>query len=189
VACRSPPAAVADVARKIDYADDHRRASPLDTTVRLRSYPVAMVLAEMLLVTSVATIIQDAASAAGSLFHQGGSSCWPDPPCPPGPRPQTTPSIYYTSGTSGFLSGNGAPSGRYAVWVGRLTPDAEDTRMRAVPVTMSIRRMSLGAGYRYLMSSVARADGPGHAASALTRVLRRVRDPAGSVPRSGTRWS
>src|SRR5664280_1520074 len=33
---------------------------------------------------------------------------------------------------------------------------------------MSIRRMSLGAGYRYLMSSVARADGSGHAASALT---------------------
>jgi len=35
-------------------------------------------------------------------------------------------------------------------------------------VTMSIRRMSLGAGYRYLMSSVARADGDGSAASALT---------------------
>ena len=34
---------------------------------------------------------------------------------------------------------------------------------------MSIRRMSLGAGYRYLMSSVARADGDGSAASALTR--------------------
>ena len=40
--------------------------------------------------------------------------------------------------------------------------------MRAA-VTMSIRRMSLGSGYRYLMSSVARADGSGHAASALTR--------------------
>ena len=47
--------------------------------------------------------------------------------------------------------------------------DAKHTRMRAEPVTMSIRRMSLGAGYRYLMSSVARADGPGHTASALTR--------------------
>ena len=36
-------------------------------------------------------------------------------------------------------------------------------------MTMSIRRMSLGAGYRYLMSSVARADGSGLGASALTR--------------------
>ena len=47
--------------------------------------------------------------------------------------------------------------------------DAEDMWVRAEPVTMSIRRMSLGAGYRYLMSSVARADGSGHGASALTR--------------------
>jgi len=41
--------------------------------------------------------------------------------------------------------------------------------VRGELVTMSIRRMSLGAGYRYLMSSVARADGSGYAASALTR--------------------
>src|ERR1035437_1155213 len=46
--------------------------------------------------------------------------------------------------------------------------DAEDTRMRAATMTMSIRRMSLGAGYRYLMSSVTRTDRSGHAASALT---------------------
>ena len=31
-------------------------------------------------------------------------------------------------------------------------------RRRCPTVTMSIRRMTLGAGYRYLMSSVARAD-------------------------------
>jgi len=46
--------------------------------------------------------------------------------------------------------------------------DAKHTRMRAATMTMSIRRMSLGAGYRYLMSSVARAKRSGHAASALT---------------------
>jgi conjugative relaxase-like TrwC/TraI family protein len=57
--------------------------------------------------------------------------------------------------------------------------DAEDTRMRAVTVTMSIRRMSLGAGYRYLMSSVARADGSGHAASALTRYYAESGTPPG----------
>src|SRR5665647_924048 len=44
---------------------------------------------------------------------------------------------------------------------------------------MSIRRMSLGAGYRYLMSSVARADGSGHAASALTRYYAESRTPPG----------
>jgi len=44
---------------------------------------------------------------------------------------------------------------------------------------MSIRRMSLGAGYRYLMSSVARADGPGHTASALTRYYAESGTPPG----------
>jgi len=51
--------------------------------------------------------------------------------------------------------------------------------MRGEPVTMSIRRMSLGAGYRYLMSSVARADGSGHAASALTRYYAESGTPPG----------
>ncbi|HEY8619012.1 MAG TPA: MobF family relaxase, partial [Dermatophilaceae bacterium] len=46
-------------------------------------------------------------------------------------------------------------------------------------VTMSIRRMSLGAGYRYLMSSVARADGSGHTASALTRYYAQSGTPPG----------
>ena len=51
--------------------------------------------------------------------------------------------------------------------------------MRAEPVTMSIRRMSMGAGYWYLMSSVARADGSGHAASALTRYYAESGTPPG----------
>jgi len=46
-------------------------------------------------------------------------------------------------------------------------------------MTMSIRRMSLGAGYRYLMSSVARADGSGHEASALTRYYAESGTPPG----------
>ena len=46
---------------------------------------------------------------------------------------------------------------------------------------MSIRRMSLGAGYRYLMSSVARADGSGHAASALTRYYAESGTPPGRL--------
>ena len=46
-------------------------------------------------------------------------------------------------------------------------------------MTMSIRRMSLGAGYRYLMSSVARADGTGHSASALTRYYAESGTPPG----------
>jgi len=46
-------------------------------------------------------------------------------------------------------------------------------------MTMSIRRMSLGSGYRYLMSSVARADGDGNAASALTRYYAESGTPPG----------
>jgi len=46
-------------------------------------------------------------------------------------------------------------------------------------MTMSIRRMSLGSGYRYLMSSVARADGDGSAASALTRYYAESGTPPG----------
>jgi conjugative relaxase-like TrwC/TraI family protein len=57
--------------------------------------------------------------------------------------------------------------------------DAATMWVRAEPVTMSIRRMSLGAGYRYLMSSVARADGPGHSASALTRYYAESGTPPG----------
>jgi len=52
-------------------------------------------------------------------------------------------------------------------------------RARLRVVTMSIRRMSLGAGYRYLMSSVARADGDGSAASALTRYYAETGTPPG----------
>ncbi len=44
---------------------------------------------------------------------------------------------------------------------------------------MSIRRMSLGAGYRYLMSSVARSDGGGAAVSALTRYYAESGTPPG----------
>jgi len=46
-------------------------------------------------------------------------------------------------------------------------------------MTMSIRRVSLGAGYRYLMSSVARADGDGKATSALTRYYAESGTPPG----------
>jgi conjugative relaxase-like TrwC/TraI family protein len=46
-------------------------------------------------------------------------------------------------------------------------------------MTMSIRRMSLGAGYRYLMSSVARADGSGHGETALTRYYAESGTPPG----------
>ena len=79
----------------------------------------------------------------------------------------------------GHLSGDSAPSSRYAVWLGRLRDRYREYVMRAKNVTMSIRRMSLGAGYRYLMSSVARADGSGHAASALTRYYAESGTPPG----------
>jgi len=46
-------------------------------------------------------------------------------------------------------------------------------------MTMSIRRMSLGAGYRYLMSSVARADGGTAAISGLTRYYAESGTPPG----------
>jgi len=62
--------------------------------------------------------------------------------------------------------------------VGSAT-DAASVWVRAEPVTMSIRRMSLGAGYRYLMSSVARADGSDHAVSALTRYYAESGTPPG----------
>jgi conjugative relaxase-like TrwC/TraI family protein len=53
---------------------------------------------------------------------------------------------------------------------------------------MSIRRMSLGAGYRYLMSSVARADGSGHEASALTRYYAESGTPPGRFLGRGLAW-
>lgn len=52
-------------------------------------------------------------------------------------------------------------------------------RPRLRVVTMSIRRMSLGAGYRYLMSSVARLDGGAAAVSGLTRYYAESGTPPG----------
>jgi conjugative relaxase-like TrwC/TraI family protein len=46
-------------------------------------------------------------------------------------------------------------------------------------MTMSIRRMSLGSGFRYLMSSVAQSDGAGLHASALTRYYAETGTPPG----------
>jgi conjugative relaxase-like TrwC/TraI family protein len=46
-------------------------------------------------------------------------------------------------------------------------------------MTMSIRRMTLGEGYRYLMASVARGDGAEHAASNLTRYYAESGTPPG----------
>jgi conjugative relaxase-like TrwC/TraI family protein len=70
------------------------------------------------------------------------------------------------------------PACRHGGSVGFAT-DAAGTLVRAESMTMSIRRMSLGAGYRYLMSSVARADGSGQAASALTRYYAESGTPPG----------
>ena len=50
---------------------------------------------------------------------------------------------------------------------------------------MSVRRMSLGAGYRYLMSSVARGDGDGRAVSALTRYYAQSGTPPGRFAGAG----
>lgn len=46
-------------------------------------------------------------------------------------------------------------------------------------MTVSIRKISLGAGYRYLMSSVARGDGAGPASSPLTRYYAESGTPPG----------
>ena len=52
-------------------------------------------------------------------------------------------------------------------------------------MTVSVRRMSLGAGYRYLMSSVARGDGDGRAVSALTRYYAESGTPPGRFAGAG----
>ena len=46
-------------------------------------------------------------------------------------------------------------------------------------MTVSIRKMTLGAGYRYLMSSVARGDGAGLTSSPLTRYYAESGTPPG----------
>jgi hypothetical protein len=46
-------------------------------------------------------------------------------------------------------------------------------------VTMSIRRMTLGSGYRYLMSSVARSDSGGPTTSPLTDYYAQAGTPPG----------
>ncbi len=88
-----------------------------------------------------------------------------------------------------------APSRCAARWCprGRRRPghaDAHRTRADAprwgrVAVTVSVRRMSLGAGYRYLMSSVARGDGDGRAVSALTRYYAQSGTPPGRFAGAG----
>ena len=52
-------------------------------------------------------------------------------------------------------------------------------------MTVSVRRMSLGAGHRYLMSSVARGDGDGRAVSALTRYYAESGTPPGRFTGAG----
>lgn len=56
---------------------------------------------------------------------------------------------------------------------------------RCLGVTMSIRRMTLGAGFRYLMSSVARADREGPTADPLTAYYTQEGTPAGRFLGSG----
>ena len=46
-------------------------------------------------------------------------------------------------------------------------------------MTMSIRRMTLGSGYKYLMNSVAQSDGASQQASALTRYYAESGTPPG----------
>ena len=46
-------------------------------------------------------------------------------------------------------------------------------------MTVSIRKMTLGAGYRYLMSSVARGDGQGLTSSPLTAYYAESGTPSG----------
>ncbi len=70
-------------------------------------------------------------------------------------------------------------------WV-RMTPGSpfgvrDEVRPRAETGVISIRRMSLGAGYRYLMESVAVGDGARHAPRS-DPLLRRVRHPSGHLP-------
>jgi conjugative relaxase-like TrwC/TraI family protein len=48
-------------------------------------------------------------------------------------------------------------------------------------MTMSIRRMTIGEGYRYLMSSVARGDGAGYVSSNLTRYYTESGTPPGRL--------
>ena len=52
-------------------------------------------------------------------------------------------------------------------------------------MTVSVRRMSLGAGYRYLMSSVARGDGDGRVVLALTRYYAESGTPPGRFAGAG----
>jgi len=55
----------------------------------------------------------------------------------------------------------------------------------AITVTMSIRRISLGHGYRYLLKSVARGDGAGYASSNLTRYYAESGTPPGQFLGAG----
>ena len=52
-------------------------------------------------------------------------------------------------------------------------------------MTVSVRRMTLGAGYRYLMSSVARGDGDGRTVSALSRYYAQSGTPPGRFTGAG----
>ena len=105
-------------------------------------------------------------------------ACLPSyPPAPLAwqPRPPPTPIqrsfSSHTSGTKVGRGADGAPS-----WSLSWRDDVD-------------RRMTLGAGFRYLMSSVARADEAGPTADPADGVLRADGHPAGPVPGRRAGWS
>ena len=53
------------------------------------------------------------------------------------------------------------------------------TKWWRLTMTVSIRRMTLGSGYKYLMGSVAQSDGASQHASALTRYYAESGTPPG----------
>jgi hypothetical protein len=53
------------------------------------------------------------------------------------------------------------------------------TKWWRLRMTVSIRRMTLGSGYKYLMGSVAQSDGASQHASALTRYYAESGTPPG----------
>jgi len=85
----------------------------------------------------------------------------------------------YTSGIGGPRCGGSCTHPAVAPTVDGVKTPVEERSGEQRTMTVSIRRMTLGSGYKYLMGSVAQSDGASQHESALTRCYAESGTPPG----------
>src|SRR6185437_3107828 len=92
---------------------------------------------------------------------------------------QSTTLSTHTSGIRGRGRGKSCIRSAVAPPVDQRPSACQRTDWERLTMTVSIRRMTLGSGYKYLMGSVAQSDGASQHASALTRYYAESGTPPG----------